>query len=108
MIQYEGVLRKQFWMNVEKVKTHLISLGFSLVSAQTHILPLFIGDPFKALETSRYLYEQQILIPAIRYPTVHKGTDRLRITVMATHTEEHIHRFCEALTKLRIESGLFS
>ncbi len=58
--------------------------------SQTAIIPIPIGDEKLALQIAADLQEQGFLIPAIRYPTVPKGTARLRSTVMATHTEEEL------------------
>ena len=56
----------------------------------TAIIPICIGDEEKALAVAGELEEKGLLIPAIRYPTVPKGTARLRVALMATHTEQEL------------------
>ena len=58
----------------------------------TAIIPIIIGDEAIALKVADELLTKGILAPAIRYPTVAKGTARLRIALMATHTEEELAR----------------
>ena len=59
-------------------------------ASPTAIIPIIIGDEATALKIADELLAQGVLAPAIRYPTVAKGTARLRIALMATHTEEEL------------------
>ena len=56
----------------------------------TAIVPIIIGDEATALKVADELLANGLLAPAIRYPTVAKGTARLRIALMATHTDEEL------------------
>lgn len=56
----------------------------------TAIIPIIIGDEATALKVADELLQQGVLAPAIRYPTVAKGTARLRIALMSTHTETEL------------------
>jgi 8-amino-7-oxononanoate synthase len=67
------------------------------------IHPIVIGDEQAALDLARTLQKDGFLVPAIRYPTVAKGSARLRITVTAAHEEPQIRRLAEALRCLRPE-----
>lgn len=64
------------------------------------ITPWIIGDEQAAMELARSLRAQGFLVPAIRYPTVARGSARLRITVTAAHEEAQIRALCEALSRL--------
>jgi len=61
------------------------------------IQPLVVGDPSRALATSRTLEESGFLVGAIRPPTVPEGTSRLRITMTAAHRREDVDRLLDAL-----------
>jgi len=52
------------------------------------------------LDLATALKSEGFLVPAIRYPTVAKGSARLRITVRASHTEDQIRALCEAIRKM--------
>jgi 8-amino-7-oxononanoate synthase len=84
-----------------RVRTNASALadGLGLPRPQAAIVPIVVGAAEEALRLSASLLEEGILVPAIRPPTVPPGTARLRATVMATHTEEHIATFASAYCK---------
>jgi 7-keto-8-aminopelargonate synthetase-like enzyme len=59
-------------------------------------VPWIIGDEQTAMQMSADLREAGFLIPAIRYPTVARGTARLRVTLSAEHTEEQVGKLLTA------------
>ena len=66
------------------------------------IVPLILGDEAKTLVVAMKLREQNIFVPAIRYPTVARGTARLRVTLTAAHTAADAAELVAALNKLAI------
>ena len=66
------------------------------------IIPIHIGDESEALRVAAALREEGIFIPAVRFPTVARGTARLRLTVSAAHQPEDVQRLIEALTRLNV------
>jgi 8-amino-7-oxononanoate synthase len=69
-------------------------------SASSAIFPWIVGDEQAALDLASALQNEGFLVPAIRYPTVAKGSARLRITVTASHKEDQIRSLCEAIKRL--------
>lgn len=67
---------------------------------QDLIIPLIIGSDRDAVAASSALLDLGILVPAIRPPTVPEGTARLRITISAAHSSEHVDRLIAALTEV--------
>lgn len=65
--------------------------------AASPIIPIMIGDNEAALAASHSLLENGFLVPAIRYPTVPRGTARLRITISASHTPDQISALQKSL-----------
>jgi 8-amino-7-oxononanoate synthase len=65
------------------------------------IFPWIVGGEQTALNLAAALQSDGFLVPAIRYPTVAKGTARLRITVTAAHEEAQIEALCEAIKRRR-------
>ncbi len=59
-------------------------------ASESAIVPIIVGDERKALEASAALEEAGFLIPAIRYPAVARGSARLRVAVMCSHTKEQL------------------
>ena len=66
---------------------------------RSHIVPVQIGDARSTMEISETLLARGIFAQGIRPPTVPPGTSRLRITLMATHTDEHLQLLLAALTR---------
>jgi 8-amino-7-oxononanoate synthase len=66
------------------------------------IHPWIIGAEQATLDLARALRSENLFVPAIRYPTVAKGSARLRITVTAHHEEAQIRALCESLTRARL------
>src|SRR5438034_1488969 len=64
------------------------------------IFPWIVGDEQAALDLASALQNEGFLVPAIRYPTVAKGSARLRITVSASHEEDQIRSLCQAIERL--------
>jgi 5-aminolevulinate synthase len=77
------------------------------MSNDTHIVPLFVGDPEKCKQASDMLLEEHgIYIQPINYPTVAKGTERLRITPSPYHDDGLIDQLAEALLQVWDRLGL--
>ena len=70
----------------------------------TPIVPIIIGENEDALTASQMLLKEGFLVPAIRYPTVPRGTARLRVTVSAAHSDEQISQVKQAVLRLRGQS----
>ena len=70
------------------------------MESHTAIQPIIIGSNDEALRVSERLREQGILVPAIRPPTVPKGSARLRISLSAAHSEEDVRRLLHVLRML--------
>jgi len=103
IIEGDPELREKFWEKVGLVRDGLKKIGFDLMNTDSHIMPILVGNEKTVMEMSRYLYENGILVPGIRYPTVAKGTARLRLTVMVTHTRKDITKLlsvCEEVKKI--------
>ncbi len=82
--------------NVNYFVSALKDMGFNVSSSKTAIIPVIIGDEEAALKMSELLLERGVFVAAMRPPTVPRGTSRLRVTLMATHTKNHLDRALEA------------
>src|ERR1700686_1914833 len=81
-----------------RVKAILTAAGLPVMSSDTHIVPLFVGDPEKCKRACDILLEEHhIYIQPINYPTVAKGTERLRITPSPYHDDGLIDRLAPGL-----------
>jgi len=84
-----------------RVKAVLTAAGLPVMMNDTHIVPVFVGDPEKCKEATDILLEEHgIYIQPINYPTVPKGTERLRITPSPYHEDALIDALAEALVEV--------
>ena len=67
---------------------------------QGAIIPILLGDESKAVEAAAKLREQDIFVPAIRYPTVARGKARLRVTLTASHSADDVSTLAQALEQI--------
>ena len=85
----------------------LTSAGIPVMSTDTHIVPVFVGDAELCKKASDLLLEDHgIYIQPINYPTVAKGEERLRITPSPYHDDVLIDHLAEALLQVWDELGM--
>jgi 5-aminolevulinate synthase len=82
-----------------RVKSALTAAGLPIMLSETHIVPVMVGDPEKCKHASDLLLsEHGIYLQPINYPTVPRGSERLRITATPYHDDVLIDQLAEALT----------
>ncbi|ANC86946.1 5-aminolevulinate synthase [Sphingomonas sp. NIC1] len=83
------------------LKTMLSEAGLPVMLGDTHIVPVLVGDPVKAKRISDILLaEYGVYVQPINYPTVPRGTERLRFTPGPSHTPEMMRELTEALVEI--------
>jgi len=85
----------------ELLRTRLRSLVDKILPGHpTPIIPIILGEERRAVEASRVLLDQGLLVPAIRPPSVPPGSSRLRVALSAIHTDAQIAYLAQALAQL--------
>jgi len=98
----EGEKRRVLlWERIKLLRELLLvnAMNKQRSAASSAIFPWIVGDEQVALDLAAALKSEGFLVPAIRYPTVAKGSARLRITVTALHTEDQIRALSEAIKR---------
>ncbi len=100
--------RKELHRKAMLTKQLLVGHRINIIPNDTHIVPVLINDPVRAQQASKMLLDQfSMYIQHINYPTVPKGTERLRITPTPLHSDEMIHELVSAikvvLTKIKTQ-----
>ncbi len=100
-------LRVEHQSKAELLKQKFRDAGLPLMESETHIVPLMVGDPerCKALSDT-LLHDFGVYVQPINYPTVPKGTERLRFTPSPVHSEEMMDDLVAALLAIWKQLGL--
>ena len=106
VIENEPERRKNLQDNSKYLREKFNEMGYDTVGSQTQIVPILIGDEKKAIAFSRKIFERGIFGPSVRWPAVDKGKARIRFTVMATHTKEHLNQLIGASRDIGKELNL--
>ncbi|MBC8591469.1 glycine C-acetyltransferase [Wansuia hejianensis] len=96
----------RLWDNAKYFKEKLGTLGFNTGHSETPITPVIIGEESKAMEFSRKLLENGVFVSGIVFPTVPKGTGRVRCMVTAAHTREQLDRAVEVFETVGKEMNI--
>ncbi len=100
LIQEDPKPREHLQKMSAALRDGLKGLGFNILTSQSQIVPIRLGEADAALTCAAHLLQAGIYAPAIRPPTVHAGECRLRFSVTAEHSEEDIDKLLKALTTL--------
>ena len=93
--------------NVKMLRDRLDAIGLPHMANESHIVPVMVGDAKKCKYISDLLLENyDIYVQPINYPTVAKGTERLRITPSPMHSEQDILHLVNALSEMWSQCAL--
>ena len=101
LIRSNFEFRQRLFANVHTLKTGLSEAGFQLLTNETHILPLILGEAKTTTQFAEALLNEGVFAPGIRPPTVPMGTSRLRITPTASHTREELEEALDGFIAAR-------
>jgi len=100
IIDHGDALRANLSARIGQLRDGVGDLPWQLLPSATAIQPLIVGENAAVLALATALWERGLWVPAIRPPTVPKGTARLRISVSAAHTAADIDQLINALKEL--------
>ncbi len=87
--------------SVKELKQKLMDTEIPIIQNNSHIIPILVGDPDLCKKASDLLLkEYNIYVQPINYPTVPRGTERLRVTPTPLHNTEMINYFIDSITKV--------
>ncbi len=101
-------LQEKLWDNSEYLKQGLEKLGYDIGNSETPITPVIVGDEVKTQEFSKKLNEEGVYAKSIVFPTVPRGTGRVRNMPTAAHTKEMLDQALAIYEKVGKEMGIIS
>lgn len=106
-LKTSSVERERQRTAVRQTRKSLLSAGIPATITDTHIVPIMVGDPALCRSASEMLLEEHgVYIQPINFPTVPRGTERLRITPTPFHDEALIAELTEALVAVWSKLGM--
>ncbi|MGO1057532.1 glycine C-acetyltransferase [Planococcus sp. FY231025] len=108
MIMDSTELHDKLWENGEYLKKGLKELGFDIGESETPITPCIIGEEKLTQQFSKRLFEEGVYAKSIVFPTVPKGTGRVRNMPTAAHTKEMLDEAIEVYARVGKELGVIN
>ena len=106
-IREHNELREQHQERAAMLKRRLTDVGIPVMPSVTHIVPVMVGDSVLCKQASdELLFNHSIYVQSINYPTVPRGTERLRFTPTPLHNDELMDHLVSSLQKVWSQLGL--
>jgi 5-aminolevulinate synthase len=100
-LKVSQIERQKIRINVQMLKDLLTRADLPFMQGPTHIVPLVVGEPNCCREITNILMrDYDLYVQPINYPTVPRGTERLRLTATAAHSKEDIQKMADVLSHL--------
>ncbi len=106
VIETEPELREKLWYNIRYMMDNLRRMGFDLGRAETAIIPIIVPDERILKLMSREIHQAGIFLNPVYYPAVPKKLSRLRLSLMATHTQEDLDDTLAVLERVGKKYGI--
>jgi len=106
LIREKPEMRARLFDNANFLRKGLNMLGFTILTGESQIIPILVGDDGLTMATDKALFERGVFVTGIRFPSVPPGTSRLRVSVMATHTREDLEEVLNIFESAGRETGL--
>ena len=106
IVEQEPERRQQLWDNTRFLSDGLRSLGYTLGATRSQILPVLIGEARETMAVAQAILRRGVFAHGIRPPTVPAGSSRIRVTPMATHTQDQLSRTLDAFAAAGREVGI--
>lgn len=100
LVRAEPWRRWQLQCNAAQLRDRLAEAGISTAPSHSHIVPVILGDNSRTMQVCEALLEGGFYVQGIRHPSVPRGSARLRITPMATHSRQEIDRLADCLVEV--------
>ena len=106
VIETEPAIRQNLWRNTEIFLERIRSLGFITGDTQTPIVPLVVGDDPRTLIFWRRLFDEGVFTNCVLAPAVPEGTQRIRTSLMATHSVDDLEKVAETCGRVGKQLGI--
>ncbi len=106
IIEKEPERRERLWQIARRMHKELKAMGFNIGNSETPIIPIYIGDDIKTFQFWKMLSDEGIFTNPIISPAVPPGSQLIRTSYTATHTDEQLNRVLEVFEKVGKKMGV--
>lgn len=106
IIEKEPERRERLWQITKKMHREFKAMGFNIGNSQTPIIPIYIGDDIKTFQFWKMLSDEGIFTNPIISPAVPPGSQLIRTSYTATHTDEQLNRVLKVFEKVGKKMGV--
>jgi 8-amino-7-oxononanoate synthase len=106
VIESEPEWVERLWWNGRYMLNGFKSLGYDTGPSETPIIPIIIGDEFRTIGLWMGLFEEGVYTNPVLSPGVASGSERLRTSYMATHTQEHLDQVLRGFEEVGKRTGI--
>jgi 8-amino-7-oxononanoate synthase len=99
IVEEEPERRQRLWDNARYMRAGLRKVGFDVSPRGTQIIPLMVGETARTMRFCQELLDRGVFAQGIRYPSVPRGTERIRLTVTASHSKSELDTALTALAE---------
>jgi len=100
VIEEEPERRERLWHNTRRMYEGLKSLGYDLGQSETPIIPVLVGNIDEMFVFWKELFDAGVFTNPVAPPAVPENSCRLRISLMATHTDDHVDFVLDAFARV--------
>ncbi|KXZ39386.1 2-amino-3-ketobutyrate coenzyme A ligase [Alkalithermobacter thermoalcaliphilus JW-YL-7 = DSM 7308] len=100
MLMESSEYTDRLWENATYFKKNIKDCGFDIGQSQTPITPIIIGDESKTKDFSKKLFEKGVFVSPIVFPTVPKGTGRVRCMITAGHSKDQLDKAVDIISQV--------
>ena len=101
VMEAEPERREALWRNTRETRAGLVAMGFDVGRSETPVIPVVIGEMLETFAFWKALFEVGVFTNPVTPPAVPPGECRLRVSLMATHTREHVERILDGFDRVR-------
>ncbi|MBI3466016.1 MAG: aminotransferase class I/II-fold pyridoxal phosphate-dependent enzyme [Planctomycetes bacterium] len=106
VIRDEPELRHRLWDNCRFMHSELKRLGFTVNEAPSPVIPLIVGTMKRLRQMTLELHRNNICVNSVPFPAVPHGSERLRISLTASHTREQLVEAIECIRRAGVNAGI--
>lgn len=106
IVENEPELRARLWHNVAFLRRRFAEEGIDIGKSNSQVMPVMVNNDAKVFAVAEKIQERGLFLQPVTYPAVPKHKSRLRISVSAAHSEEHLEKAVQIIKGVLVDEGI--